>query len=73
MLGSTTYELQPFLSHYITEVAEPDGQWSTGYPGDPVGNLSKYDHLTRLQTQPKVWQQELKSTIESVFNGISGK
>lgn len=55
------------------ETAEADGTWPTGYPGEPLGHLSKYDHLTRLQPEQPRWHQELATTIEFVFKGITSK
>lgn len=55
------------------EVANPDGTWPSAYPGEPIGDFSKFADLTRLKTADDFWQEELRVTLESVFQGIKSE
>ena len=61
-----------YSKNYILalEVSNSDGTWPTLAPGEPMGDLQKFDDLVRPPVTKAFWEKELEETVETVFLGI---
>jgi hypothetical protein len=55
------------------EVSDMNGKWPSHNPGTPKGSFKKYSSLIGRAREPEYWEQELSSTLETVFSGISSE
>ncbi len=55
------------------EIANHDGSWPSGFPGEPLGDFDKYSDVAGTKKSSVFWEDELQKTVETVFTGISSE